>query len=82
MEDPNIQNTNIILMTEYCLEKQIRFELNFAPENYSYRGSNLEKEFQIILQGGKKGTMKNKVFSVEEIEEAVNFYQGVNAKKD
>ena len=70
-----MENKNIITMAEYCLEKQVRFEINYTPENYLYNGSEMEKEFKIVLQGGNKGRVTVKVYNIQDIENAINFYQ-------
>ena len=70
-----MENTNIVLMTEYCLKNNIRFELKYIPESYLFSGSKMEKEFEIILQGGNKGRVLVRVYSIQDIGNAINFYQ-------
>jgi len=77
-----MKNTNIVLMTEYCLKNNIRFELTYTPENYLYSGSEMEKEFEIILQGGNKGRVEVRVYNIQDIENAINFYQDRNDKQN
>ena len=70
-----MENKNIITMAEYCLEKQVRFGFDYTPENYLYSGSEMEKEFKIILQGGNKGRVQVRVYNIQDIENAIIFYQ-------
>lgn len=70
-----MENTNIILMTEYCLKNNIRFGFDYTPENYLYNGSEMEKEFKIVLQGGNKGRVEVRVYNIQDIQNAINFYQ-------
>ena len=72
----NINFEEIALMIKYCVENKIRFAQLYQPADYLYKGSKLEQEFSVILQGGNKGRVEIIVNSIGDIKEAINFYKG------
>lgn len=71
----NINFEEIALMIKYCVDNKIRFSQLYQPADYLYKGSKLDQEFSVILQGGNKGRVEIIVNSIEDIEDAINFYK-------
>lgn len=61
-------------MSKYCFDNNIKFQCFFLPENHSFKGSEACVGFHIILKNELRGEMHLKVLSLQDVKNAISFY--------